>query len=200
MSEIKSPDNDDEIALFQELMQDVKPLTKPDTVALERSCLTTEQQAARREAAMAAAEAEEAAALSEQVRDWVEPNDPIEWRLNGIQDGVFRQLKRGHYEPQATLNMHNMRVSEARIEISRFIKECYRTGVRTALIIHGIGLKSQPRPGLLKSLVNQWLPDIENVMAFHSAQKFHGGMGATYVMIRKNQSVKLATKEQNRKR
>ena len=70
-----------------------------------------------------------------------------------------------------------MRVSEARVEITRFIKDCYRTGVRTALIIHGIGLKSQPRPGLLKSLVNQWLPDIENVLAFHTAQKisrWHG--------------------------
>ncbi|WP_126794325.1 DNA endonuclease SmrA [Aliidiomarina haloalkalitolerans] len=200
MAESNSNDKNDELALFQELMQDVKPLTKPDTVAVERSALSAEQQAARRAAAMAEAEAEEAAALSEQVRDWILPNDPIEWRLDGIQDGVFRQLKRGQYEPQATLNLNNMRVSEARVEITRFIKDCYRTGVRTALVIHGIGLKSQPRPGLLKSLVNQWLPDIENVLAFHTAQKYHGGMGATYVMIRKNQSVKLATKEQNRKR
>lgn len=190
----------DEAELFRALMQDVKPLAKGDTVLTTTTKASAESLEERRKAAEAREEEEAAAALSEEVREWIGPTDPISWRRNGIQDGVFRQLKRGNYEPQASLNLHQMRVSQARKEVAGFINECYRTGVRTALIIHGQGLKSQPRPALLKSLCNQWLPELEPVLAIHSAQKFHGGSGATYVMIRKNQTVKLATKEQNRKR
>ncbi|TRW50296.1 DNA endonuclease SmrA [Aliidiomarina halalkaliphila] len=190
---------DDGLDLFRELMHDVARIKADDVVLRQKQNLTPEQQEERRKAAQASEDAD-SIALSEEVREWVEPNDPIFWRKNGVQDGVFRQLKRGQYEPQATLNLHQLRVREARREVAGFIMECYRTGVRTALIIHGLGLKSQPRPALLKSLCNQWLPDLEPVLAFHSAQKKHGGAGATYVMIRKNSTTKLANKEKNRKR
>ncbi|MFU8783471.1 DNA endonuclease SmrA [Aliidiomarina sp.] len=197
MAHDDSPSDSD---LFRELMQDVKPLPSADVVPTTTSKPTAETLAERRRAAEAREEEEAAAALSEEVRDWLEPTDIISWRIDGIQDGVFRQLKRGNYEPQASLNLHKMRVTEARKEVAGFIQECYRDGVRTALVIHGQGLRSQPRPALLKSLCNQWLPELEPVLAMHSAQKFHGGSGATYVMLRKNPTVKLATKEQNRKR
>ncbi|WP_194756960.1 DNA endonuclease SmrA [Aliidiomarina indica] len=190
---------DDGLDLFRELMHDVARMKTDDVVLRQKQGLTPEQQEERRKAAQASEDAD-SIALSDEVREWVEPHDPIAWRKNGIQDGVFRQLKRGQYEPHATLNLHQLRVREARREVAGFINECYRTGVRTALIIHGLGVKSQPRPALLKSLCNQWLPDLEPVLAFHTAQKKHGGAGATYVIIRKNPTTKLANKEQNRKR
>ncbi|WP_157981316.1 DNA endonuclease SmrA [Aliidiomarina sanyensis] len=193
----KSPS--DEFDLFREMMHDVARIKADDIVRQEHQGLTPEQQAERQRAAQAQ-EDEDSIALSEEVRDWIEPHDPIFWRKDGVQDGVFRQLKKGHYEPQATLNLHHLRVREARREVAGFIADCYRRGIRTGLIIHGLGLKSQPRPALLKSLCNQWLPELEPVLAFHTAQKHHGGAGATYVMIRKNSERKLATKEQNRKR
>lgn len=190
----------DDIDLFRELMQDVKPLPQEEITTVKLPKASAESLEERRRAAESKVEDDAAAALSEEVREWVAPTDIIGWKNDGVQDGVFRQLKRGNYEPQATLNLHQLRVSEARREVASFIKECYRTGVRTALIIHGQGLKSQPRPALLKSLCYQWLPELEHVLAIHSAQKFHGGSGASYVIIRKNSAVKLATKEQNRKR
>lgn len=190
---------DDGLDLFRELMHDVARIKTDDVVLRHKQSLTPEQQEERRKAAQASEDAD-SIALSDEVREWVEPHDVIGWRKDGVQDGVFRQLKRGHYEPQATLNLHHLRVREARREVAGFIMECYRTGVRTALIIHGLGVKSKPRPALLKSLCNQWLPDLEPVLAFHSAQKKHGGAGATYVMLRKNSTTKLANREQNRKR
>ncbi|RUO23650.1 DNA endonuclease SmrA [Aliidiomarina iranensis] len=198
MSEQKQTKND--IDLFREMMQDVKPLPQKEIATVKTPAASAESLEERRRAAEAKIEEDAAAALSEEVREWVAPTDVIGWKHDGVQDGVYRQLKRGNYEPQATLNLHRLRVSEARREVASFIQECYRTGVRTALIIHGQGLKSQPRPALLKSLCHQWLPELEPVLAIHTAQKFHGGSGASYVMIRKNSAVKLATKEQNRKR
>lgn len=199
MREKPQTESTDEFALFREMMRDVQPIQTNDIIQSKHQGLTPDQQLARQRAAQAE-EDEDSAALSEDVREWIAPNDPIEWRKDGVQDGVFRQLKNGHYEPQATLNLHHLRVREARREVARFIADCYQRGIRTGLVIHGLGLKSKPRPALLKSLCNQWLPELEPVLAFHTAQKQHGGAGATYVMIRKNLERKIATKEQNRKR
>ncbi|CUS47238.1 MAG: hypothetical protein HLUCCO02_07230 [Idiomarinaceae bacterium HL-53] len=191
---------DDDTELFRELMQDVTPLRQEPIAVVKHGTEKTEVHALRREAAMAEAQTDPGLGLTDEVREWVDPDGIIAWRRNGVQDGVFRQLKKGNYEPQATLNMHQMRVKEARIEVARFIQDCYRYGVRTCMLIHGKGKRSPERPALLKSLCNQWLPELEPVLAFHTAHKKHGGEGATYVMIRKNMNSKLENREQNRKR
>lgn len=186
--------------LFRELMQGVKPIKSDPVAVVSYGTEKTENHALKREAAVAEERTDPAQGLTDEVREWVEPDGIIEWRRDGVQDGVFRQLKRGNYEPQASLNMHQMRVQEARVEVARFIQDCYRYGVRTAVLIHGKGKRSAERPALLKSLCNQWLPELEPVLAFHTAQRQHGGAGATYVMLRKDPLSKLENREQNRKR
>ena len=86
------------------------------------------------------------------------------------------------------------------LSVANFITECYERGVRNALIIHGMGRDSKPHPALLKSLCAQWLPQLEPVLALHSARPEHGGAGACYVIIRKNTAAKIANKELNRRR
>jgi DNA-nicking Smr family endonuclease len=34
-------------------------------------------------------------------------------------------------------------------------------------------------------MVNRWLREVDNVLAFHSAQPADGGTGAVYVLLRK---------------
>lgn len=188
--------NDD----FRELMAGVEPLKGEKVADIRQAFAPTLAQRERQRAAAAEPEAAPGAALSDQVEHWVEPLDAISWRRDGVQDGVFRRLKRGRYSMAASLNLHQQTVRQARQSLAHFIHDCYERGVRNALIIHGMGRDSKPRPALLKSLCAQWLPQLEPVLALHTARPEHGGAGACYVIIRKNNAAKIATKELNRRR
>jgi len=48
---------------------------------------------------------------------------------------------------------------------------------------------------VLKSCVNHWLKQFDQVLAFHTAQKYHGGLGATYVLIKKSSAARQNTSE-----
>jgi len=59
----------------------------------------------------------------------------------------------------------------------------------------GFGNKEKSGSGVLKGYVNQWLQDIEDVQAFHSAQAHHGGTGSAYVLLRKSDVKKRENRE-----
>lgn len=189
-------DHDD----FRELMAGVEPLKGEKVADIRQAFAPTLAQRERQRAAAAEAQASPADPLSEQVKHWVEPTETISWRRDGVQDGVFRRLKRGQYSMAASLNLHQQTVRQARLSVANFITECYERGVRNALVIHGMGRDSKPHPALLKSLCAQWLPQLEPVLALHTARPEHGGAGACYVIIRKNTAAKIANKELNRRR
>jgi DNA-nicking Smr family endonuclease len=71
--------------------------------------------------------------------------------------------------------------------------------IRTVVIVHGRGEKSNP-PALMKSFVAQWLEQINEVQCAHSAQRFHGGTGAVYVLLKKSADKKIETRERHQKR
>jgi DNA-nicking Smr family endonuclease len=133
--------------------------------------------------------------------DGVPPLDAwyvLEFKRPGIQNGVYRKLRLGHYDIEARLDLHRFTVAEARVEIWSFFKEARRLGLRTLLITHGKGFgnKEKSGSGVLKGYVNRWLRDVEDVQAFHSAQPQHGGTGSVYVLLRKSED----TKRENRER
>ena len=69
--------------------------------------------------------------------------------------------------------------------------------IRSVLIVHGRGEKSNP-PALIKSYLANWLTQIKDVQSAHSAQAFHGGTGAVYVMLRKSSEKKLDNRERHK--
>ena len=73
-----------------------------------------------------------------------------------------------------------------------FISEASHLGLRTLLIVHGKGHSKAKgdKMAVLKGYVNQWLRELEDVQAFHSAQPQHGGTGAVYVLLRKSAELK----------
>lgn len=77
--------------------------------------------------------------------------------------------------------------------------DCIARDVRTALVLHGKGERSQPQ-ALLKSYVSAWLPQIPDVMAIHSADRRHGGSGALYIPLRKSERRKADNRERHQKR
>ncbi len=121
--------------------------------------------------------------------------DVLSYRRPGVQHGVFRKLRLGQYEMEARLDLHKVTVEEARKAVFGFIRDCVRYELRTVMILHGKGDRNPDRIAVIKSHVNHWLQEFEDVMAFHSAQPRHGGTGAVYVMLRKGEKARQANRE-----
>lgn len=187
---------DDDQKLFEQEVADVEPLKREERVRAPGTAGLGSALAHRRYAAMTDQYAERNS-LSD--RD-IPPLDPwyvLDFKRPGVQNGVFRKLKQGRYEPDARLDMHRMTVAVARRELFEFIEQCQELGLRSALIVHGKGERKpeRERAAVLKGYVDAWLRDLEVVQAFHSARPQHGGTGAVYVLLRKSEEKKRENRE-----
>ncbi len=190
----KTPDDE----FFAQQMKGVTPIKVGRTVALDTG-LNDKLNAEKRRQAATAELAKDKNFLS---GEYVEPVDPlaiIEFKRDGVQTGVYRNLRLGKYQIDARLDLHHMTVEQARAAVFQFIKDCMSHDIRCALITHGKG-EGRSLPAQLKSCLNHWLPQFDAVLAFHSAQKQHGWVGATYVLLRKSEKKKLETWQMHNKR
>lgn len=186
-------ENSDE-DLFQQEMGDVKPLKIQKKVALKRDGQSSLATAARREAATRESGRDSNHLVSDHV-ELLDPYYPLEFKRSGVQHGVYKKLKQGKYPAEARLDLHRMTVEAARREVFEFIRESSRYDLRSLIIVHGKGTHSQSAEATLKSYVNRWLPDMEEVQAFCSAQPQHGGLGAVYVLLRKSERKKQENRD-----
>ena len=111
--------NDDD--LFAEEMAGVKPLRRDARVRLVKERLSEDQQRGRRRAA----EGEEQV-INPLIEEGIMPLDAwfvLEFKRPGIQNGVYRKLRLGHYQVDARLDLHRMMVKQAREEVFSFIDE-----------------------------------------------------------------------------
>lgn len=187
--------------LFREALGelgDVKPLVRERKVALRKDSDSGLSKRARREAAIEETEAQLNPLTGEGV-DPVDPWDPLEFKRDGVQNGVYRNLRLGKYRVDARLDLHRHTVEMARRAVLEFVRDCMEADVRCALITHGKG-EGRRQPAVLKSCVNAWLPHLREVLAFHSAQKQHGGLGATYVLLRKSERKRQDNLERHQRR
>ncbi len=113
----------------------------------------------------------------------IETPDFLEFRRPGIQHRVFRDLQRGVIEATATLDLHGLRVREAKVALARFLAQSVATGRRCVRIVHGKGRGSATQQPVLKQKTNQWLRQRDEVLAFVSAPRWDGGTGAVYVLL-----------------
>jgi DNA-nicking Smr family endonuclease len=188
----------DEFDLFLQEMGDVKPLSQ-DAVLLQNGDFSPSiAQLARRKAAEQEMEYDPHY-LSMEYVDLVKPDDIFAYCKDGVQQGVYRNLRLGKYQCDATLNLLGKTLQEARSQLQQFINDCHRRGVRTLLIQHGMGRNSKPHPAILRSYVFKWLPSFTEVLAAHTAQRQHGSYSATYVLLQKNAEQKRENRERHTK-
>ncbi|EKO3557337.1 MULTISPECIES: DNA endonuclease SmrA [Vibrio] len=187
----------DDLELFQQMMDDVKPLAH-DVAQLNKPHTITEAQLAKRQAAITLS-TQEPDYLSIDCAAMLKPNDIIEYKKAGIQDGVYKKLRLGKYPLQARLDLHRKTLKQARDEVIHFIAQCIKMDLRTVLIVHGRGERSTPQ-ALMKSFVASWLTQIDEVQCAHSAQRFHGGSGAVYLLLKKSKNQKSENRERHQKR
>ncbi|HEY8384670.1 MAG TPA: DNA endonuclease SmrA [Porticoccaceae bacterium] len=185
---------DDDQELFRAAVGEVEPLRTAKTVAQRHTPpVTPGMRERRRAAALEIARAGNYLSDLEYINP-VKPWDELSFKRDGVQHGVFKNLRQGKYAIDARLDLHRMTVDQARQGVLEFINDCVALNIRCALITHGKG-ELRDQPALLKSCVNHWLRQIDAVLAFHSAQRHHGGYGATYVLMRKSEEKRQENKE-----
>lgn len=181
--------------LFKEAMSGVKPLAKNKKVVLKKTTPSDLAVQARRESAQQSIEKDDNHLTGGEV-EVLDAFYPLSFKRDGVQHGVFRKLKQGKYQQEARLDLHRRTVDQARIEVFDFIRQSYRYDLRVVVIVHGRGTHNQSQQALLKSYVNKWLPEMDEVQAYCSAQPQHGGLGAVYVQLKKSEKQKQQHRDQ----
>ncbi|MCO1335018.1 DNA endonuclease SmrA [Microbulbifer sp. OS29] len=180
-------------------MGDVKPLAQERCVTLRKEPKQSELILRERRAAATHKTERELNPLSGEYIDLVAPWDPLEFKCDGVQNGVYRNFRLGKYSVDARLDLHRHSVEMARSAVMEFVRDCVQADVRCALITHGKG-EGRKQPALLKSCIKHWLPQLDDVLAFHSAQPQHGGLGATYLLLKKSQRKRQEIWEKHQRR
>ncbi|MBL4762103.1 MAG: Smr/MutS family protein [Gammaproteobacteria bacterium] len=106
------------------------------------------------------------------------------YAVDGLQRKSIRKLQRGQYNIQAEADLHGLTREQARDDFSLFFDECLTRQLRCIKIIHGKGFGSRNNAPVLKPLVQQWLRQKHEVLAFCPAIPSDGGTGAVYVLLR----------------
>lgn len=190
--------NQDNDICFDQLMTDVTPIKQGDRVASVKPKQTLAQ-ALKREALERERNPNQNY-LSVETVEPLDPYDILEYKKAGVQEGVYKNLRLGKYRIDSVLNIQNRKLEQARTAVFETIKRCYECGTRTLLIKHGLGLNQKPFPAFIKSYVNQWLRQMPEILAFHSAASAHGGTASVYVFIKKNNQQKAENRELHRRR
>lgn len=110
--------------------------------------------------------------------------DDIAFRRDSVSARNFQRLTRGEFAIEAEIDLHGMRLGEARSALQDFLRECTERRLSCVRVIHGKGTRSGPDGPILKPSVHHWLTRWDQVQAFVSAQRRHGGDGAVYVLLK----------------
>lgn len=114
----------------------------------------------------------------------VETGEELAYKRPGIQNQIFKRLRRGQFIVEAQLDLHGLTSTMAKQELTVFLQACQHYNRRCIRIIHGKGRGSRDGRPVLKNNLNQWLRLRDEVLAFCSARPDDGGTGAVYVLLR----------------
>ena len=184
--------NLDDKDLFRDAMEDVTPL---------KDCATIhwlKPPAAKAPRQPAIEEPENP--LTRGYLDIVPLSEPLEYKAEGIQQGVLDKLRLGKYKLDASLNLRRQPVEVCRQLLFTFMMEARKDSLRNLLIVHGKGREDASHANIVRSYLARWLQQFDEVQVFCSAQPQHGGSGALYVGLRKTEKVRLDNRERHAKR
>ena len=133
---------------------------------------------------------DERAALRETLSDEFDAStllhvdEHLSYLRNGIGPDVPARLRRGQWAVQRQIDLHGLRVDQARQALAAFIAAACRSGVRCVRVVHGKGHGSPGKTSVLRAKVPGWLIQKHEVLAFVQARPPDGGAGALLVLLR----------------
>lgn len=171
------PDHkDDDKNIFQQAMADVTPLTHDKVTLRSRPRKITIRKH------------DTASDITDTLSDDFIPEcgDFLEFMRPGVQKTLLKQIRNGKLPVEDYLDMHGYMRDAARKTLLEFIKASQARNYKIVCIVHGKGYHSEDGRPVLKAMVNKWLQNIDEVLAFTSAQAKDGGTGAVYVLLKRS--------------
>jgi DNA-nicking Smr family endonuclease len=117
--------------------------------------------------------------------------DRLGERVEGIAPGgdrsLLRRLRSREYPPDVRIDLHGFDAASARRRVHEALAAARAEGDRCVLVIHGRGRGSEAGPVLKEALLD-WIAEpgvAPLVLAFATAAPGDGGVGATYVLLRR---------------
>ncbi|MCL6408134.1 DNA endonuclease SmrA [Dickeya dadantii] len=185
--------NPDEKTLFLDAMDDVKPL-KPSTTVVHLKPVSAKTVLPHID------ETEPDNFLITGFLDLFSCEIPLEFRREGIQQGVVDKLRQGKYPLDASLNLLRQPVEVCRQNLFAFMLQAQKDNLRNLLIIHGKSRHEKSHANVVRNYLFRWLQQFDAVQAFCTAQPFHGGAGACYVSLKKSDQARQDNRERHAKR
>lgn len=178
--------SDDDKDLFRKQMKDVTPLKKAHQIPSEKKqpSIMKKTKIARSFEKKSLPEV----FLSDYISEEVNSESTISYKAQVLANKQFSALRRGLIPWSKRLDLHGLKADEARDRLTHFIHECYEADIKSLLVIHGKGGQTGAPP-VIKNLVNRWLPQFHQVLAYHSALAKDGGSGAVYVLLKSRKPI-----------
>lgn len=174
----KNQTTEEDLLVFQKAMKKVRPLKAQGKVLLQKKVVKKRPFVERPDEEIES----KIAFLSDYTNEEVVSSQThLFFAREGLSPKQLRRLKHGKINIQAILDLHGCDSQSAKEMLLQFIEQCYKKNVRCISIIHGKGHVDQP---ILKNKINQWLRQLEMVLAFCSAIPKDGGTGAVYVLLK----------------
>jgi DNA-nicking Smr family endonuclease len=111
-------------------------------------------------------------------------DDTLAYHKQGVQPKTVRQLRQGKVRIAGKLDLHQTRTAEVFDITDHFIQNACARQLKCVLIVHGKGFYSKAGIPMIKNMLNDWLRNHSDVVAFHSATPRDGGTGAIYVLLK----------------
>jgi DNA-nicking Smr family endonuclease len=171
----------DDAALFRAAVADVAPLHAEETARTGKARPAPIPRQRLRD---------EAKVLDDSLSDhWdpadMETGDELFHVRDGLPSTTLRRLRRGAFSIAAELDLHGYTLDQARAALTQFLQDAPRRVNCCVRIIHGKGYGSPQGKPVLKNMLNRWLRQRDDVVAFCSALPRHGGTGALYVLLKR---------------
>ncbi len=108
---------------------------------------------------------------------------PLFYCQSALSRSTMHPFKRGQFPIEGKLDLPGKTANQAKEALIYFILKHQQLKHRVLLIVHGKGRHTDTP--ILKNLVNHWLPQFPQVLAFVSAVPKDGGVGAVYVLLKR---------------
>jgi len=165
----------DDFDLFRQELNDVEPIKKANKVSLKTQPAMIKKRPQQ-----------QTFEINDTLSDDFIPDcgEFLEFKRPGIQNSKLKLIRNGRLPIENHLDLHGHTREAARTELLQFIMQSQLQGFNLVCIVHGKGYHSEDGHPVLKAMVNKWLQNIPQVLAFVSAQAKDGGSGAVYVLLK----------------
>ncbi len=112
----------------------------------------------------------------------------VEGYVVGLDQLTVAKLRQGGFSPEASLDLHGLRVPQAFEALRGFFRSAWYRSMRCVLVVTGRGRNSPDGIAVLKEKLRFWFtqePFKRVILAFCTARTHDGGPGSVYVLLRK---------------